>query len=223
MKKKYIALILMLSLLNANKTYAACTQEQINEFERIKEQYKITYEFNNSRKDYTITFQIPYPDKYGYLIDENINIEGNVTGTDTSFTVSGVSSGQYIFDVIGIEEGCDDTLKNITLKLPRYNAYSEDPLCQGIEEFVLCQPTYEKEIDRDTFISRVNTYKKTKENKIEQQPVEENEEKNGVIEKTIEYIKENLLQVIIVAVFIVLVIITTIVSINSIRKSRRLE
>lgn len=218
MKKKYLALTLMLSLLCISKTYAACTDEQINEFKKIEDEYKVTYEFNKSTKDYTVTFYTAYPEKYAYVPDEAIVSKKFVDATENEFTFSEVPPGNYTIEIIGLIDKCDGVLKTITLKLPKYNAYSEDALCEGIEEFYLCQPTYEKEVDRETFESRVNTYKKSKE-KQELEEVEGPEEEN----KITEYVQENLIQIIIVAIFIVLVIITTIITAKSIRKSRRLE
>ena len=129
--------------------------------------------------------------------------------------------GTYRIDIVGKKQACDDILKTINLKLIKYNPYSEDPLCKGIEEFVLCQPTYEKELDYDTFVSRVNTYKKTKQNKIDKE--QNNQKENTNLDKIKSYIKENLVQIIIIIIFIILVIISTIIWINSIKKSRRLE
>lgn len=218
MKFRYALYTITLFLLCITNTYAACTQEDKKEFKKIEDEYTVKYEFNKGTKDYTVTFNIPLPDKYGYTIDENMNTENYVTSTDNSFTFSGIKPGQYKIEVIGVTNSCSDVLKEITLKLSKYNSYSEDPLCDGIEEFVLCQPTYDKEIDYETFVSRVNTYKKNHTNKVDEEPQEEPEE--NII---LQYIKDNLFQIIIIIVFIILLTITIIVTAKSIRKSRRLE
>lgn len=215
---KYITFTILLFLLCITSTYAACTQEELNDFKKIEQDYKVTYEFDKNTKDYRVTFYIPYIEKYVYEIDQNINLENAVASTGKSFTVSGIKTGDYRIEVVGTTVACNDTLKEIILKLPKYNVYSEDPLCAGIEEFVLCQPTYDKDIDYDTFVSRVNTYKKSKTEKLDEKPKEEPQE--NVI---IEYIKDNLIQIIIITIFIILVTITIIVTAKSIRKSRRLE
>ena len=124
---------------------------------------------------------------------------------------------KYDIYIIGQTEQFDDILKAITLNLP-YNSLSEDPICEGIEEFVLCQPTYSKEIDYDTFVSRVNTYKKSKVTQSSSNNNNSNKEN-----ELITYIKENLLTIITISIFIILVIITIILTARSIKKSRRLE
>lgn len=217
--KKKIILLSILSLLCLDKTYASCTKEELNEFKKIESEYKVTYEFNKDTKDYTITLHTPYPDKYGYVLDNDMNQIKYVSSTENSVTFSNVKPGNYIIEVHGMSKTCEDILKQINLNLSKYNSYSEDSICDGIEEFVLCQPTYDKEIDYDTFVSRVNTYKKSKQEKESETIQEEVQEENEIIG----YIKDNLVQIIVITVFVILVIITTILTVNSIKKSRRLE
>ena len=221
-KKKYIAFSMMLSLLCMNNVYADCTQETINEFKKIKDEYKVTYKFNKDSKDYTLLFDNPSPDLFDYVI----YIPGKIKCEDTNTTRTesacyNIPIDEYKIEVVGITETCKDVFKTITLKLPKYNNYSEDPLCEGIEEFVLCQPTYDKEIDYDTFVSRVNTYKTTKnKEKVDES---KNEKEISTIGKIIEYIQENIVNAIIITIFIVLLIISVIVLYDSSKKSRRLE
>lgn len=213
-KKTIFATILFLTCMN--NTYAACTQEERNEFKRIENEYTIKYEFNEDTKDYTLYILNPKKDKYSYFIE--IGKETKCTYVDETTTkCSGVQPNKYNVTVNGATNTCDETLKTINLNLKEYNKYSEDPMCKGIEEFVLCQPTYDKEIDYDTFVSRVNTYKKSKQNK-ENNKIEKNDNNQVIV-----YIKENLVQIIIISIFIILVLITTYITIKSIRKSRRLE
>lgn len=215
-RKKYIALTLILSLLCIDKTYASCTQEELDEFKKIESQYKVTYEVNQATKDYTITFHTPAKEKFDFVIYTELDL--NCSKIDeTKGECYNIPIDEYQLEIIGVTTTCNDTLKELTLKLPEYNTYADDPLCEGIEEFYLCQPTYEKEVDRETFESRVNTYRKTKAR--EEQTEENSKEENAILE----YIKDNLIQIIIIVVFIVLVIITTIITAKQIRKSRRLE
>ena len=222
-KNKYLLIITLLSLLYPIKTHAECTKEEIDYFKQIESKYKVTYEFNKSTKDYTLTYHIANPEKYDYAITsgitEDILVEFNKIN-DNVIEVNKIPPGNYTIEVMGITETCNDTLKKINLKLPNYNKYSEDPLCEGIEEFVLCQPTYDKEIDYETFSSRVATYKKNlKQNETTDDIDEITEEEN----KIITYLKNNMFQVITVSIFIILIIITIILTASSVKKSRRLE
>ena len=216
-RKKYITLTLMLSLLCMNKTYASCTQEEINEFKKVEDEYKITYEFNKDTKEYNVTFKGIDIVNYQYHFDTTLNLKKYISSTNKSVTFGNVKPGKYTMKIFGNTKECDELLKTINLNLAPYNKYSEDSLCEGIEEFVLCQPTYDKEIDRETFESRINTYKRTK-NKNQKTP-EIKQEENEILVR----VKENLVQIIIILIFIILIVITAIVTIKSIRKSRRLE
>lgn len=222
-KKKYFVLTTILFFSLLPKTYASCNQEEIDEFKKIEDDYKITYEFNKDTKDYTITLHQNDSEKYLYVFDEKINTNGTIgVDNNNNITISKMSPGEYVFEIVTDDNDYSCELKKIELKLLKYNIYSEDPLCNGIEEFYLCQPYYEKDIDRETFESRVNTYKKTKveeENKNQEEEKEDKESKN----KLLVYIQNNLYQVIIIAIFIILTITTIIVTIIQQRKSRRLE
>lgn len=221
-KNKYIILTLTLFLLNIQTTYAACTQEEIDAFKKIEDEYTVKYEFDKTSKTYTMYFNTPKPEKYRFQIYSEVQVNCTNTEGNTKKCIN-FPAGPYDIEVIGVTNTCNDVLKQITLELPEYNKLSEDELCKGIEEFVLCSPTYDKEIDYDTFVSRVNTYKKTKEKEEKNKVGDEEPEDETIADKVLYYVKNNLVQIIIISVFIVLVIITTIITAKSIRKSRRLE
>lgn len=220
MIKNKLLFIALLSLFIPSTIYADCTKEEINNFKKIEDDYKITYEFNKDTKLYTLTFYSPEPDIYDYTSpDSNTFLNCEVINNNT-VKCSNIQSDEYNFEIIGMTDSCDITLKKIKITLPKYNTYSEDPLCEGIEEFVLCQPTYDKDIDYETFVSRVNSYKK---NHPVKEDIDEKKEEPKEQNKIIKYIQDNLFQIIIMIVFITLVIMTIILTAKSIKKSRRLE
>lgn len=223
-KKRYIVLTLVLSLIGMNKSYAACTQEQLNDFKLVESNYKVTYELNRTTEKYNVILHRDINNKYTYIIDGNMYKNENIYVKDNEIICKNISPGEYTIEIVDTNDNCKEAYKTITIKVPRYNKYSEDRLCEGIEEFYLCQETYEKEIDRETFESRINTYrtKKEKDNNKQEKIETSKEDDKGILE-IIEYVQKNLTQVIIIAVFIILIIITTIVNIKQSRKSRQLE
>lgn len=223
MNKKYIFLTLLLCFFNIQSISAACSEEEINNFKKLEKKYTVKYEFDKSSKTYTMLFEIPEKEKYSYQIYSEKVLECSDLDNDTKQCIN-FPSGTYYIEIVGKTDTCDDVLKEIEIILPEYNKLSDDPLCEGIEEFVLCSPTYQKEIDYDTFVSRVETYKKTKAKKeSETEKNKEPEEKDNKLTPVIKYVKDNLITLIIIVVFIILVIITAIITAKSIRKSRRLE
>ena len=71
-KKRYLTLALVLSLVGMNKSYAACTQEQLDSFKSVEKEYKVTYELNRITKDYTVKLHEQDKEKYEYVFEENL-------------------------------------------------------------------------------------------------------------------------------------------------------
>ncbi len=221
-KKKYIAFPILLSLLCINNVYADCTEEARNEFNSIKNQYKITPIFNSIEKNYTIRIETANTDKFRYVTSLKKTYECkkiSETLTECYGYEPGVSFYAYVIPNVN---DCHVTLKEEKIYLDKLNKYYGDPLCSGIEEFVLCQEIYDRDIDRETFEYRINKYKESKKQK-EQEDLKKIQEENKTTSNISTYIKENTFQVIIIAVFIALLITTILVSYKSMKKSRRLE
>ena len=215
-KAKYIILLLTLLLLFPYTTYADCSEE-IEYFKEHEDEYKVTYNFYSDSNTYDIKFINPEPDRYEFGIVGDIELNCNIDNPE-EIECYGLSPGEYRTVVISTDDECSVILKDDIIKLSGKNKYYNDPLCEGIEEFVLCQETYDKEIDYDTFSSRVETYKKTKtkEKTIETEPDSE-------LTKIVDYLKSNVLEIIVITAFIVALIVTLIITIKNIKKSRRLE
>ena len=218
---KKILLVTIVSLIvNANVIYAECTTKDKEYYESIKDKYNISYEFDKDTKAYKL--YLTYGDDSAFFYEiEGDEIEGSSDEVkDNTLIISNLKPGDYIIRVVGGSETCNDTFKEETITLFKYNEYSFDPICEGIEEFVLCSPTYDKEIDYDTFISRVNSYKKNKSAK-------DSKTDNKTEKITItEWLKNNSKYIIYgligIAVIIIMIIIIKIIY-NRERKRRRLE
>ena len=221
-KLKQLVIAPILFVLLPNAIYADCTPEEKKHFSEIEKEYTVSYEYKRDEESYTINLYNPEPDNYDYVLYGSETLRTNCREINKNeATCENLPNVNYYFEIIGITDTCDSTLKEIYLDLSKQNKYWNDPLCEGIEDFVLCQPTYDKEIDYDTFVSRVNTYKKTKQREATKE--EEGKKSNGVIDKVTNFLKENLFQIIISVVFVIAIVVTVILTAKSIRKSRRLE
>lgn len=216
---KKIGLIMFMSfIINVNIIHAECTKEDTNYFKSIEDKYKVSYTFDKDTKTYKM--YLSYSDPSAFLYDitgdgiDNATIDMN----EENIILSNLASGNYYISIIGVSNSCTDTFKTINLTLPQYNIYSEDPICRGIEEFVLCSPTYDKEIDYNTFISRTNAYKKQKE-KEDNQKDDTIQEEN----KIIKYIEEYYIYVIVSVLLLVVAILLIVKIYNKARQRRRLE
>lgn len=225
-KKKYILLTLILSLLSIDSVYAGCSEESKKEYEQIRHQYKVTTTFDSNSKKYTVRIEKANTDKFAYTTSITAEYDCKIM-SDTVTECYGIEPGKsfYVY-TMGKTNDCDIMLNEEEITLKKYNQYYGDPLCTGIEEFVLCQELYDREIDRETFESRINKYKKSMENKKQQEEKEEElkkQQEEKILNKVVSYVRTNQIQVIIIIIFIILATITAIIEIKSSKKSRRLE
>lgn len=220
-KYKYLLLSLLISLLIPSTIYAECTEEDLQDFKEKEKEFTIKYEFDKETKMYTITMNYPDSEKYVYGSNDKDFISSKCEVIDKkTVKCEQVKPNEYTFAIIGKSESCKDVLKNITISLPQYNNYSEDPLCAGLEEFYLCQPTYDKVVDYDTFVSRVKLYKEKQEAKKKNVVQKEETPEESKIAK---YIKDNLIQIIVLTVFVIMIVITIVLTVKAAKQSRRLE
>ncbi len=218
MKKYNYFIGIMLSLILLPCTiYADCTQEEIEHFKEIEDQYKVTYEFNKESKDYTLKFYSPEPNAYDFNIYIDYEIDCKYF-SEKEYECYHIHSGEVEVGIFSENKSCEKSFRDTKFQLTKYNTYSEDKLCEGIEEFVLCQPTYDKEITYDTFVERVNIYKKTKSKK--EKVENKNQDTNS---KVIDFIDNNITEIIIITIFIAVVVVAIILIAKSAKKSRRLE
>ena len=217
-KRKKILLTIISFTIFTPKIYADCTKEDINNFNKISDEYKVTYEFNKDSKLYNLIFYEPQPDKYVFVVN-NLEKASLEFEDDNNYKYIGMTPGDYEITIEGITDKCQDVFKTINLNLPKYNEYSEDPLCEGNEEFVLCQPTYDKEIDYETFKSRLEVYKKTKQDNNQINKEKDNNKDNNIVD----YIKNNIAEIIIITASLIILTIIIISIAKRQKKSRRLE
>lgn len=232
-RKKSLLLITLLSLLSTNKVYAACTEAELNHFKEIENQYSVTYEYDKNTDEYSIIYYMPEPNKYAYYIFLPQDTVCTSPALSTLKCTGKNLSGKYEMIIQGTTSSCTDDLKKESLEIPKYNKYYGREECQGIEEFSLCQETYNKDVTEEDFKSRTDLYKESKANNPSSSTNNNNNnndndknnniKENTFFEKIVYYVQNNLTKVIIITVFIILLVITGVITIKSIKKSRRLE
>ncbi len=228
-KHVYMILLLLVFIVFPKYIYADCTNEEMTHFREIRSEFKVSYMLDEEKKQFYMTLFNPEPENFGYIVkydtgDNDTESLDLTSTTEVSLGMPTLTEGKYKITIKGKTATCDRELKNIRITIPKYNMYSEDPLCEGIEEFVLCQKAYNRELEYEKFVSRVNNYKIQKANSEKEQLPEEKENKILLILKAVlNYIRENLITIIIVITFIILLVISLILMIKNIRKSRRLE
>lgn len=90
-------------------------------------------------------------------------------------TLSGLQPDtSYRFEIYTDVENCNETvLSEYYVNLPAYNAYYKDPICQGIENYKLCNRWLKHSLSYDEFVKEVNAYKASLNQPQEQEEIKE--------------------------------------------------
>lgn len=231
MNKKSVSYLLFLMIcLVPFSVKAECSDEELKSLKEDANKIKIEYQenYNPQKEDFEVTDNydeegnaIPDEDADKEVVLQKATIDVIVSNYSDKFYILDEETG-YKFDNRKIENGmlilknqpggkrkymlysnsCGSLVKRFTITLPRYNIYSEDPLCEGItgEQLSVCGTWYNYSIDYNTFVKRIEQYKKDL-NKID----ENNKKKEK--EKKVEEIKEFFEEYYLYMIFGILVII----------------
>lgn len=168
---KYIVFVILLMFVNVFYVNASCTDEEIDILKNKAKDIKITYKHMGIIEDeddiYYNNFEVKAKnvddDLFFSLINGTIILEpkdGEVTDV--------FSNGKWNFEVYS--KSCEQKIHTIEVFIPKFNKYSLDSLCEGIdgEDFALCGKYYEYEVPYDNFVERVNHYRITHNVKSDQ-------------------------------------------------------
>lgn len=222
-KSKYILCFLISIFLCLTHIYADCTNEEIDKLKDEAENIKITYkhlgkvetEDGPTYNQFEVTIKNIPDDFYVSLLN------GTLKYTPTDGTITDIyNSGTWNFEFYSNK--CQQKIDEIKVKIPRFNLYSLDPLCEGIDgnDFPLCGKYYDYDVSYESFKQQVNHYRATYKIGIENPNKESNDNsKLGKILNTVlNFIKTYQLYFIIALLLIIIIIIASIVIIK--RKKR---
>lgn len=204
---KYLLITLLLVLFNIPLVYAECTNEEINKIKKETEKIEITYKHlgevtkEDGSKVYN-EFEVTTSN-----IPENIYIHLSPM-TEEKFIEENkilkikLTTGEWTYELYS--STCETTIDEIKVKLPTFNQYSLDPLCDGVDgkDFKLCSKYYEYTVDRDTFERRVKEYRDKHLTKEEQK-----ENKKNYMKRIVNYIKDKYIYFIAIGVICIVIFI----------------
>lgn len=225
MKKiKYILftiLILILSTLSAN---AECTKEKLNTLKQEANKIKVTYKHLGSNVDdegtvvdylFKLTFNNVTEDMY--IRNDDYNEEWNEK-KDNKIIIDKIATGKYSFSVYS--NSCQEKIGTINVKLPKFNSYSLDPLCDGIntDEFPLCSKYSEYQPRYEIFVKKIEEYKKTHEIKTDNNNIAKDNTFTIILNKITNFITKY--QIYIISALTIILIVLVILIISSKKKKR---
>jgi hypothetical protein len=159
-----------------------CNLDELNKLKNTANLSEIKYKYI---KDFVATEE---EEQYGPIIEPKNRFLISINNLSEDYYIVSIADGFYItydksrevpnvqnirsyvggsnlvFDFYASENSnCPNVkLKSSYVKLPKYNIYSENKLCNGIEDFYLCNKWYSGNIiDEKSFISDTNEYIKS--------------------------------------------------------------
>lgn len=215
-KTLYFIVFVMIFLFPFSVKADECSDSKILELKEAAKNIEINYEYNKDAKS------TDYIDDYeeGEIIDDLepvIDIKGAVnliiTGlpkgmyieereygrffhydmqVDGKIIIEKVGGGTKSFAVYSNE--CYDEIRSISIDVPKYNIYHEDPLCEGIsgDDLAVCGEFYNGDISYETFKASVEQYKSELSNKKSEDKSIDDTSKNSNVDKVVNKVSSTL-------------------------------
>lgn len=183
--RKIIKLILFtLILILPLKVFGACTVDDKIRYLSLASNITTSYDYieANDRVTFSITIHNVHKD---LVVKDTVNNKSYSSNRNdlNNYTISNLKDGtNYSFSIYAKRGDCSYKLLNtVYVNLPRYNKYYKDPICNGLENYNLCQRWGEiGNINYETFKEKVEEYKK--ETVIEEEIKDNNKKSLSIIE-----------------------------------------
>jgi len=181
MRKLLLAfLLLIIPTLKVEGYY--CNYQDVAKYKKIASNINYSYEYEEINGDAIFHITFVNLNSALYLKDSNSNVYNY---TSSELVVNAKSGENLVFYVYPTDRYCDDEyIYSIRIQLPTYNMYYNDPVCDTVKNYTLCNKWSTHKLTYEKFVQNVNEYKESLEPK---EIVIEKEEK-GLYEYIIEYI-----------------------------------
>ena len=207
--KKIIFILMITFVLNLSNVSAKCSYKEISRMKKLVSNVNVAYDYkitdNFAKFDLTLTNL--QPDIYMYDFVNNRNyyyyetLNGEITISDYL-----VKSGNIKF--YSANPACYGLfLGTKYYKFPTYNIYYNDPLCDGINNFSLCQKWVSNTYDYNKFKNLIYEYKKNL-SEIENETIRVEYEKsllNKIVEFYVKYYYYILVFIIVICSIIIVI------------------
>ena len=171
MKKLWLfvlMLILPVSVFARAKT--GCDYSLVSKLKKYASNVNIIYDYRieNNEAYYNIIISNIVPDIYIY--DETFD-KTYVTANNGEIVIPNIKNTKKVkIKIMSANAECrDEVLLTQYIKLPVYNKFSTDPLCEGIDNYKFCYTFLDTDISYEEFKKKIEAYKNRK-------PAEENVE-----------------------------------------------
>lgn len=186
MKKygKIMVLIAFFVFCPKNVKALLCDNEEKVRWQSLAQ--NVTYSYDAIEKDGKVTFSVTFSNLVDGLMIMDDKTSKEHPYTKPELTITGLRANtSYRYGVYTTEYRCKyQLLYTIYVNIPPYNPYHKDSLCEGIENYKLCQKWTQITYSYDEWKQKVTKYK---ESLKEEKPIEEEEKGElSLIEKIID-------------------------------------
>ena len=207
-KNRYLLFSIIMLFSCMISVHASCTDDEIVSLKKQVEDIKITYKHLGAVEDNSMIVYDRFDVSFKNIPDD-FYLTLSVAPLDEVHSVNGIVkmemmlTGSYEINVFSNK--CEEEIDQIIFTLPKFNEYSLDPLCKGIDgdDFPLCGKYYEYKVDYDNFVARVKHYR---DNYNIVRAEFDDDYGDGIFEKILDFISKNLVYVIFFLIVLLLIV-----------------
>lgn len=159
--KKYSLVVFLIALFTFPiRVNAVCSYKDQVRLQKIAGNVTFSYRYIESK--YNVQFQITVSNLTSELYMIDTSTMKTYFSDNQDFVIDGYESGKTIrFDFYAKDSGCTpNRLFSSYVTLPSYNPYHTNRLCEGIEDFTLCQKWLKNQMTYKEFYEGIMNYKK---------------------------------------------------------------
>ena len=171
MKKSLCLLFFFSFMFFLPNVKAVCNYQEDSRVKQLASNVFISYDYHNDTNTFSIVLTNLHPDIYIY---DTVKRQFYYYNGSSNMTIDGYKPGENVkFNIHSNLSNCQGQVKYFQyISLPFYNQYYLDPLCEGLDEYSLCQKWTTHGIKKyEDFVKEVTAYKLSLENSTVEEPV----------------------------------------------------
>ena len=183
MKNKLLLLVVSFFIFAPSSKALMCGNEVKVKYQEMAKNISVNYEYTESDSDVAFSIKFTNIPENFIIYDINNEIDYNYQGSE--LTIPNVNKNtSYKFGIYINDISCEyELLYTHYITIPAYNKYYKDAICEGIEDYKLCNKWLNVTISYDEWKNKIIEYKNSL-NKEEEIP---EEKEKSWMEKIIEF------------------------------------
>jgi len=205
---KRILVFLLIFLIPTTIVEGYCQYNEVAKYKSLASNITTSYEYveNNGKVTFSITLN---------NLNEELYFVDSVTGKRYNYKTEEIiidkyEPGQTVkYQIYAVNKFCsDELLYTIRVNLPGYNPYYNDPICEGIDDYIYCKKWQKNDLEYKEFIKKVTNYKNLLNQKepVMENPKEMNSILKAIIDVFVDYYHVILISIITICGIIIYVI-----------------